>query len=223
VSQRPLVTGDSISGGDRRRRVWLEHHEQPFVLAVKRDEPVWAVLDGRWGQPRADVIAAAQIPADAWQRLSAGAGAQGPRWSDGARVRLARRPLTAAERRWDHWLLVRRSRSAPTALAYSVVFTPAGTSLRTRARVAGQRWRSEQSCELAKGEGGLDQYEVRRWNGWYRHMTLALCALASLAVLRAHLHAQQAAQQTPASPRHRRHTTSKSQVAKGGPTSSRSM
>src|SRR5260370_21534117 len=69
------VTGDSIYGGDRRLRVWLEQHEQPFVLAVKSDEPLWAVLDGRWGQPRADVIAAAQIPADAWQRLSAGEGA----------------------------------------------------------------------------------------------------------------------------------------------------
>src|SRR5215469_8173050 len=64
------VTGDAIYGGDRRRRVWLEQHEHPFVLAVTRDEPLWAVLDGRWGQPRADVIAA-QIPADAWQRLSA--------------------------------------------------------------------------------------------------------------------------------------------------------
>jgi SRSO17 transposase len=139
-------------------------------------------------------------------------------------VRLARLHLTAAERRWDPWLLVRRSRSASTALAYSVVCAPAGTSLRPRARVAGHRGRSEQRVALAKGEGGLDQYEVRRWDGWYRHMTLAMFALAYLAGLRAHLHAQQAAQQTPASPRRqRRHTTRKSQVAKGGPTSSRSM
>jgi hypothetical protein len=70
------VTGDSIYGGDRRLRVWLEQQEQPFVLAVKSDEPVWAVLDGRWGQPRADVIAA-QIPADAWQRLWGGRRRQG--------------------------------------------------------------------------------------------------------------------------------------------------
>src|SRR5258708_3141402 len=77
------VTGASIYGGDRRRRVWLEQHGQPFVLAVKSDEPLWAVLDGRWGdwgQPRADRIAAAQLPAAAWQRRSAGEGAKGPRW-----------------------------------------------------------------------------------------------------------------------------------------------
>jgi SRSO17 transposase len=227
------VTGDSVYGGDRRLRVWLEQHEQPFVLAVTSDEPLWAVLDGRWGQPRADVIAA-QIPADAWQRLSAGEGAKGPRWYAWTRVRLARLQLTAEERRWDHWLLVRRSRSDPTDLAYYVVFAPAGTTLGTLARVAGQRWRIEQSFELAKGEVGLDQYEVRRWDGWYRHMTLAMFALAYLAVLRANLQAQQERQSdlqraTPRrtrcqpAPRPRGAQAQKAQVAKGGPTSARSI
>lgn len=55
----------------------------------------------------------------------------------------------------------------------------------TLGAVAGQRWRIEQSFELAKGEVGLDHYEVRRGDGWYRHMTLAMFALAYLAVLRA--------------------------------------
>jgi SRSO17 transposase len=32
---------------------------------------------------------------------------------------------------------------------------------------------------------GLDHYEVRRWPGWYRHITLALLANAFLAVMRA--------------------------------------
>lgn len=76
--------------------------------------------------------------------------------------------------------------SDPTELAYYVVFAPAGTALRTLVGVAGQRWRIEQSFKLAKGEVGLDQYEVRRWVGWYRHMTLAMFALAYLAILRAH-------------------------------------
>src|SRR5262249_53265794 len=100
---------------------------------------------------------------------------------------------------------------------------PAGTALRTRARVAGRRWRIEQSLELAKGEGGLDPYEVRRWEGWYRHMTLAMFALAYLAVLRAHLQAQAQAPPTAMarSARHRR-PPSKAQVARGGLTSSQS-
>jgi SRSO17 transposase len=219
------VTGDSIYGGDRRLRVWLEQQGQPFVLAVTSAEPLFALLAGHFGQPRADRIAT-HIPPDDWQRLSAGQGAKGPRWYDWARVRLARLQLTAAERQWEHWLLVRRSRSDPTELAYYVVFAPAGTSLRTLARVAGERWRIEQSFELAKGEVGLDHYEVRRWDGWYRHMTLAMFALAYLAVLRAHLQAQEKAQQVPAPARRHSHTTgqtSKTQAAKGGRTSSRSI
>lgn len=178
------VTGDSIYGGDRKLRMWLEQQEQPFVLAVARNEPLWAVLDGRWGQPRADAIAA-HIPSTDWHRLSAGPGAKGPRLFDWARVRLARLQRSEAERRWEHWLLVRRSRHDPTKVAYYVVFAPTGTPLSTLVAVAGQRWRIEQSFALAKGEVGLDEYEVRRWDGWYRHMTLAMFALAYLAVVRA--------------------------------------
>jgi hypothetical protein len=132
-----------------------------------------------------------------------------PRWYDWTRVRLARPQLTAEERRWDHWLLVRRSRSDPSDLAYYVVFAPAGTALRTLARVAGARWRIEQRFELAKGEVGLDHDEVRRWDGWYRHMTLALFALAYLTVLHARLHAPRL---TPSAPRT---NAQKAQVAKG--------
>lgn len=182
------VTGDSIYGGDRRLRVWLEQQEQPFVLAVAKDEPLWAVLAGEdgpehWGPPRADVLAA-HLASGAWRRLSAGDGAKGPRVYDGARVPLARRRLSDEERRWEHGLRRRRSVSDPTAVAYYVGFAPRGTTLRTLVQVAGQRWRIEQSFALAKGEVGLDHYEVRRWDGWYRHMTLALFALAYLTVLR---------------------------------------
>jgi len=52
-------------------------------------------------------------------------------------------------------------------------------------RVAGARWAIEACIEAAKGEVGLDQYEVRKWDGWYRHLTLALFAHAMLTVIRA--------------------------------------
>ena len=146
-----LVTGDSIYASmvatDGCASGW--RYEQPFVLAVAKDEPLWAVVDERWGQPRADLIAE-QLPAEAWKLLSAGDGAKGPRWYDWARVPLARLQLTEEERRWEHWLLVRRSRSDPTDFAYYVVFAPTGTTLQTLVRVAGQRWRIEQSFALAK-------------------------------------------------------------------------
>jgi SRSO17 transposase len=86
---------------------------------------------------------------------------------------------------WRRWLLVRRSVSDPTELRGYVVFAPHDTTLAAVVRVAGTRWVIEQLFEAAKGEVGLDHYEVRSWTGWYRHMTLALWALALLTVLRA--------------------------------------
>ena len=83
-----------------------------------------------------------------------------------------------------HWLLARRSIAKPGELAYYVCFGPAGTGLEELVRVAGTRWAIEECFEEAKGELGLDQYEVRRWDGWYRHITLAMLAHAYLTVIR---------------------------------------
>ena len=176
------VTGDEVYGRDRRLRVWLEEQEQPFVLAVAKNEPRWARTDRGPQQVGAADIAAAP-PAGSWARLSAGDGSKGPRVYDWARVRLARWPTPG----WEHWLLARRSLDDPTALTYYVVFAPQGTTLATLVRVAGTRWAIEESLEIAKGEVGLDHDEVRRWDGWYRHITLALLAQAFLAVVRARM------------------------------------
>jgi SRSO17 transposase len=67
-----------------------------------------------------------------------------------------------------------------------MVFGPVGTSLAEMVRAAGSRWAIEESFETAKGEVGLDHYEVRRLTRWYRHMTLALLAHAYLTATRAH-------------------------------------
>ena len=85
-----------------------------------------------------------------------------------------------------HWLLARRSVAKPGELAYYVCFGPAGTSLEELVRVAGTCWATEECFEEAKGEVGLDQYEVRRWDGWYRHITLAMLAHAYLTAIRHH-------------------------------------
>ena len=83
-----------------------------------------------------------------------------------------------------HWLLARRSIAKPGKLAYYVCFGPAGTTLEELAKVAGTHWVALESFEEAKGQVGLDQYEVRRWDGWYRHITLAMLAHAYLMVIR---------------------------------------
>ena len=172
------VTGDEIYGGDRRLRLWLEERQVPHVLAVKSTEPRWTRTS--WRQVAAKTLAAA-LPDTAWERLSAGEGAKGPRVYDWARVPIRALP----EPGWDYWLLVRRSVADPTDLAYYGCFCPAGTPLAELVRVAGSRWAIEESFETAKGEVGLDHYEVRRWPGWYRHTTLALLAHAYLTVTRA--------------------------------------
>jgi len=171
------VTADAVYGGDRRLRVWLEEQQVGHVLAIKRTEPLWTLT----GVQVPAAMLAATLPEEAWERLSAGAGAKGPRLYDW--VRVAIRPVR--EPGWNYWLLVRRSLADATDLAYYVCFCPAGTTLATLVQVAGTRWAIEESFESGKGEVGLDQYEVRRWPGWYRHITLALLAHAYLTVTRA--------------------------------------
>jgi SRSO17 transposase len=172
------VTGDEGYGGDRRLRLRLEARQVPHVLAIKSTEPLWTTTT--W-TPVAAATLAAGVPAAGWERLSAGDGAKGPRVYDWTRVPI--RPLR--EPGWDYWLLVRRSLTDPTDLVYYVCSCPAGTRLAELVRVAGTRWAIEESFESAKGEVGLDHYEVRRWPGWYRHITLALLAHAYLTVTRA--------------------------------------
>jgi SRSO17 transposase len=174
------VTGDEVYGGDRRLRMWLEGRQQPFVLAVKATEPLWSRgVDGV--RQRGAATIAAGLTEEDWQQLSAGEGAKGPRLYDWARIELVRLPDPG----WQHWLLVRCSLADPTELAYYVVFGPAATTLDELVRVAGSRWAIEECIETAKGEVGLDDYEVRSWTGWYRHITLALLAHAYLSVTQA--------------------------------------
>lgn len=175
------VTADSIYGSDYKLRHYLEEHEQPFVLAVQSTQRVGL-------SAKAEQVVASW-PAEAWQRLSAGEGSQGPRWYDWAWMPMSWR---LAPEGMAYYLLARRSLSRPDELAYYFVFGPADVTLEQVVQVAGTRWQVEQAFELAKGEVGLDEYEVRTWVGWYRHITLAMFALAYLTLVR--VHAQQAQQ-----------------------------
>jgi SRSO17 transposase len=83
------------------------------------------------------------------------------------------------------WLVARRSITDPRAISYYIASAARETPLAQLARVAGARWAVEESFETAKGEVGLDHYEVRSWAGWYRHITLAMLAHAYLSAMRA--------------------------------------
>ncbi len=165
------VVGDTVYGTDPGLRPWLERERRAYVLAVPKTHRVWP------GERQATAQAAiASLPASAWARRSAGEGSQGPRWYDWAWIPLAGECPAG----WGRWLLARRSLSDPDDLAYYRVFAPSGTPLEQAVRAAGRRWAIEEGFERAKGEVGLDQYEVRRWEAWHRHITFALLAHAYL-------------------------------------------
>jgi SRSO17 transposase len=172
------VVGDTVYGYDEMRR-WLEEQGRNFVLAVPQTHSVWIT-----GQPQPVGLVAALLPQEAWVPLSAGEGSQGPRLYEWAWLSLPMEREGAASDRGS-WLLIRRSLSDPSKRAYYRVSGPAGTTLQEMVRVAGRRWSIEEGLEEAKGEAGLDQYEVRGFRAWYRHITLALLAHAVLVVTRA--------------------------------------
>jgi len=172
------VVGDSVYGSNRPLRTGLEGRSQAYAFCVKRSEKVLVQ-----GEPKRVDRIAASIGADQWQRLSAGNGSKGPRLFDWACVELD----MPEKQGWQRYLVVRRSLEngeKPADLAYVLVFAPSGTTLEEMVKAIGMRWTVEQCFEEGKGEVGLDEYEVRSWHGWHRHITLSMLAHAFLLDLR---------------------------------------
>jgi SRSO17 transposase len=166
------VAGDEVYGGNPGLRSWLEGEGIAYVMAVACSDPV-TVPAGRF---RADELAAL-VPAAGWQRLSCADGSKGPRLYDWALI------STAAA---GHQLLVRRSlhpgEKGSLEVAYFRCWSPRRVILAELVAVAGARWAVEDCFAEAKNETGLDQYQVRRYRAWYRHITLSMLAHAFLAV-----------------------------------------
>jgi SRSO17 transposase len=175
------VTADSAYGQEWGFRRMLEEAGVGYVLAVPKSQQVKS-LAGIW---RIDALIA-EAPHDAWQRLSCGDGAKGPRVYDWAAAQLPVIDIfdgdTPTHRRW---VLARRSLARPDEIAYYLAYAPDGTTVQDLVRIAGSRWAIEECFQAAKNECGLDQYEVRRYVGWYRHITLAMLAHAFLATVAA--------------------------------------
>src|SRR6516164_2240998 len=165
------VVGDSVYGVDYELRRCIEQHGRGYVMTVTSAQRLGC-------KPVADWLE--EVAAKAWQRLSAGAGAKGPRLYDWAYL-----PYRAAVAPgWQKGLLIRRKIKQPSEFTFYLTLSPTTTTLAELVQVAGRRWTVEVCFEAAKGEVGLDQYEVRSWTGWHRHITLAMLAHAYLAVLR---------------------------------------
>jgi len=163
--------GDEVYGDNGKLRTRLEAAQIRYVLAVSCDHRVPA---GAGHTLRADDLAA-RLPKQAWQRLSAGAGAKGQRYYDWAWITV-RHPGPA-----ERWLLIRRHRRTGE-LAFYRCYAPQPVTLTALVKIAGRRWTIEENIQAGKGLAGLDEHQVRTWTSWHRWVTLAMLAAAFLAI-----------------------------------------
>src|SRR5918998_5497560 len=167
------VVSDSLYGADHQKRCLIERHGRGYVLAVTSAQRLGFKPVEDWLE---------DVPAKGWTRLSAGDGAKGPRLYDWAYLPYRTPPVP----RWKTGLLIRRKKGRPHQFTFYLTRSPEETSLAELVRIAGMRWRIESCFEEAKGETGLDEYEVRAWTGWHRHITLSMLAHAYLTIVRQH-------------------------------------
>lgn len=173
------IVADTVYGMTRGLRGWLEKRERPYVLAVTSSKGVY-----HEGRQRQVHKVAQGLLEESWMRVSAGMGSKGERLYDWACVALPESEAYCAGSPAGRWLLMRRSIAEPEEIAYYLCYGPAQTNVHELIRIAGRRWVIEDCFKAAKGEVGLDDYEVRKWDGWHRHITLCLLAHAYLAVVR---------------------------------------
>jgi len=196
------VIGDEVYGNATKVRDAISGHGHWYVLAVSSNTPIWKerpVVEpptrDTGGRPRTQprlaedapsltTVAAvvAEWPESRCHRLTVAEGEKGPRTYDWAcgRVVESRNSLPGP----DAWLLARRSTSDPTDIAYYLSNAPIDTPLLKLAQIASSRYVVEQVIEEGKGETGLDEYQVRYWHSWHRHMTLSMMAHAWLVSIR---------------------------------------
>jgi SRSO17 transposase len=169
------VVADSFYGRSHAFRVWLEERDRPYALMVPKTNAV--PLKGR--KKKIDRLVE-RLPEEAFSEVRPAGDAGGRRPWEWACIDLAPDPKRGMRR----WLLVRKSTDDPEDLGFYQAYGPEGTSVEELVRICQERWAVEECFAEAKGEVGLDHYEVRRWDAWYRHIILCLLAHAFLAVTR---------------------------------------
>ena len=169
------VVADTVYGHSTDLRLWLEEQGYAYALGVPSIEVV--CVQTRTGLLLSDVasIAKQALCARDWQRLSQSLGTKGERLFDWARLPMVHGGLMDDR----HWLVFRRCLDDPHELAYYLVFAPPQTPLHIMVQAVGCRWHIEEDLQACKALG-LDHYEVRSYQGWYRHITLVLLAYAFL-------------------------------------------
>jgi len=171
------VTGDEGCGANTALLDQRTAADLVYLAEVPHTTRVWTE---RAGDAAAAVTAvevgalAAGLPATAWSRQLIKEGAKGPLEADIARVRV--RATRDGRPGPEVWVVLRRSLGDAPTLKASLSNAAADTPLATLVWLCGMRWPVETGILEAKGEVGLDHYEVRGWVGWHHHITLSFLA-----------------------------------------------
>jgi SRSO17 transposase len=171
------AAADEVYGQDPQLRAELARRGLGYVLAVAKSHPVPTAIGARPA-----IALARRLPAGAWQRISAGPGAKGPRWYDWALIEVT--DPAVADGGGPHWLLIRR-RISSGEYAFYRAHAPRPVPLAQLVKVAGSRWKIEDGFAASKELTALDEHQVRTWTSWHRWTILALLACALLSVLAA--------------------------------------
>jgi SRSO17 transposase len=169
------VVADTVYGHSPDLRQWLQEQGYAYAMAVPCTEVICVQTPA--GALLSDVgsIAHHQLRSRDWQRLSQSQGTKGERLFDWAILPW----MQAGTVDGRHFLVIRRCLDDPSQLAFYLVLAPLSTPLSTIVQAIGARWHIEEDLEASK-DLGLDQYEVRSYLGWYRHLTLVMLAYAFL-------------------------------------------
>jgi SRSO17 transposase len=163
-------TADEEFGQNPGLRDYLENHAHlAYVMAVPKNTE-FTDTAGR-------TVSVNDLPArlapKAWQRRACGIGTKGYRVYDWA-------VIDSADP--DHQYMIRRSID-DGELAFYHCYNPRREPAGELVRVAGRRWPVEECFATGKGHVGLDNYQVRLYHAWYRHITLGMLAHTFLAIL----------------------------------------
>jgi SRSO17 transposase len=185
------LVADSGYGRDPVLRDFCHAHTVSYVMAVPTDLP----LVGARGQALRPDTMLAEAGRIGWERRSCGDGAKGGRYFDWATIAVAVKDQHSSDG-FCHTLLIRRSKDKEITkrhpegvyeIEHFLVHAPTNTPIPEMITAAGLRWNIEDDNKVGKDLCGLDQYQVRKWTPWHRHITICMLAHAFLAVTRAHL------------------------------------
>ena len=161
-------TADEEFGQNPGLCAYLENDRLPYVMGIPKNT---TFLDTTGNTHEIERYAQRLAP-NVWQRRACGIGAKGHRVYDWARV-------IAAER--DRQYLIRRSLDNGE-LAFYRCYNPNQAGFGEIVQVAGARWPIEECFGSSKNETGLDNYQVRTWNAWHRHIAFSMLAHTFLAI-----------------------------------------